>query len=117
MSGTHGACNQRIGAVNPQAAERQFYKEDKALRGKQSENVTVEVHEFNTEFLIKTRSFIRIKNPFSSSKHKDDKLAGTAHSMSTLNGKLRLLVEKNTDFKHIFLLAYCCSAGEKLPAP
>ncbi|MEX3639511.1 hypothetical protein [Paraburkholderia sp. BR14320] len=91
MSGTHGYCSGRVGAVATR--EQRFAEEDRVLAHpmtKDNNAVAVVVHDFNT-----------------------DKLPAPDYvsaAMAKLNADIRSIVRTDTG-NHVFLLAYCCSAG------
>lgn len=91
MSGTHGYCNGKVGAVATR--EQKFAAEDREHihpTTKDNKPVTLAVHDFNTSNLPGV-----------------DKVTS---AMAKLNGDMRTLVG-NTPGTSTFLLAYCCSAG------
>lgn len=93
MSGTHGYCSGKVGAVA--TAEQKFANEDRALanpRTKDGKPVTLVVHDFNTAGL------------------KPDPVTA---AMAKLNGDMRNIVGNRDASLVSFLLAYCCSAGTK----
>lgn len=91
MSGTHGYCNGRVGAVATR--EEKFADEDRRLAKpttKDGKSISLVVHDFNTGGLGQSP---------------DPVTAG----MSKLNTEIRSIVTNGA--KATFLLAYCCSAG------
>ncbi len=91
MSGTHGYCNGRIGAVATR--EQKFADQDRKLASPKTQDrkpVDVVVHDFNNGKL-------------------SDPDPVTA-AMAKLNQDIRSFVT-DTSNAHTFLLAYCCSAG------
>ena len=96
MSGTHGFCSGAIGAVA--SREQKFAEEDLALAApttKDKHPITLNVIDFNT--LAPSASRNRV-----------------AEAMALLNQQIRGTAAKDPQLQ-TFLLAYCCSAGEKLP--
>ncbi|BAY61374.1 hypothetical protein NIES22_14390 [Calothrix brevissima NIES-22] len=94
MSGTHGYCTGKIGAVATR--EEKFADQDRSLanpRTKDGKSVTLVVHDFNTGGLGSAPDRV------------------TA-AMSKLNTEMRT-IESAKPGKVTFLLAYCCSAGSK----
>ncbi|MDJ0902880.1 MAG: hypothetical protein QNJ55_29175 [Xenococcus sp. MO_188.B8] len=93
MSGTHGYCKGKVGAVATR--EEKFAAEDRQLvhpMTTDEKKVAIEVHDFNT-----------------------DKLPAPDYvtaAMAKLNEDMRKIVNKSTGTP-TFLLAYCCSAGTK----
>ncbi len=90
MSGTHGWCSGKVGAVATR--EEKFAAEDRALvapRTQDGKAVAVDVQDFNTAHLA-APDF-------------------TTAAMAKLNGDMRRLAAGPGT--HTFLLAYCCSAG------
>ena len=93
MSGTHGYCKGKVGAVATR--EEKFADQDRKLaspKTKDNQKVAVEVHDFNT-----------------------GKLSAPDHvtaAMATLNTDIRKIVTHSTG-TDTFLLAYCCSAGTR----
>lgn len=93
MSGTHGCCKNKVGAVA--SREEKFAKEDRALVSPLTSDgkvVKLEVHDFNT-----------------------NKLDGPDYvtsAMAKLNSDIRQIVQNHAGV-NTFLLAYCCSAGTK----
>jgi hypothetical protein len=93
MSGTHGYCSGKVGAVA--SREQKFAKEDRALatpKTKDNKTVAIDVQDFNTGKLP-APDYV------------------TA-AMAKLNTDMRNIVTTQPG-KHTFLLAYCCSAGTK----
>jgi hypothetical protein len=93
MSGTHGYCSGKIGAVATR--EEKFADEDRRLsapKTKDKKTVAVVVHDFNTNKLP-APDYV------------------TA-AMAKLNTDIRKIVTTGSG-THTFLLAYCCSAGDK----
>lgn len=93
MSGTHGYCGGQIGAVATR--EERFADEDRSLvapKTKDNKPIAVAVHDFNTN---------KLPAP--------DYVSA---AMAKLNGDMRALVE-STPGTNVFVLAYCCSAGQK----
>lgn len=93
MSGTHGYCSGKIGAVATR--EQKFAEEDRQLaEGKTSDGkpVQLDVRDFNTGNLSAP-----------------DVVTG---AMTNLNSEIRSIVGNNTG-NNVFILAYCCSAGTK----
>lgn len=91
MSGTHGYCSGQVGAVA--SREVKFAEEDRSLvqpKTKDNKPIVVDVHDFNNNHL-EAPDYV------------------TA-AMSKLNSDMREIVS-STNAKHVFLLAYCCSAG------
>ena len=94
MSGTHGHCGGRVGAVATR--EQVFANEDRALASPTTSDnkpVTVAVHDFNTGLFPDAE---------------DQVMA----AMSKLNSDMRSIVGNGAG-TNTFLLAYCCSAGTK----
>lgn len=92
MSGTHGYCTGRVGAVATR--EEKFADEDRGLANPHTQDgklVKLIVHDFNTE------TFISAPDP-------------VTEAMSKLNTDMRETALSNPG-KITFLLAYCCSAG------
>lgn len=93
MSGTHGYCENQVGAVADR--EEKFAEEDRSLVAPLTSDgkvVKLEVHDFNT-----------------------NKLAGPDYvtsAMAKLNSDMRQIVQSHAGV-NTFLLAYCCSAGTK----
>ncbi|MEM5332153.1 hypothetical protein VSR34_37495 [Paraburkholderia sp. JHI2823] len=93
MSGTHGYCGARVGAVATR--EQRFAEEDRALADPvtaDNKTIVVAVHDFNTS-----------------------KLPAPDHvsaAMTKLNKDIGNIVAE-TPGTPTFLLAYCCSAGTK----
>ena len=93
MSGTHGYCKGKVGAVATR--EEKFADQDRKLaspKTKDNKKVDVKVHDFNT-----------------------DKLPAPDYvtaAMAKLNQDIRKIVETHTG-TNTFLLAYCCSAGTR----
>lgn len=91
MSGTHGYCSGKVGAVA--SREQKFAQEDRHLaspKTKDNKSVSVAVHDFNTAKLP-APDYV------------------TA-AMAKLNTDMRAIVTTSQGI-HTFLLAYCCSAG------
>jgi len=91
MSGTHGYCSGKVGAVATR--EEKFANEDRALaspKTKDGQSVTLVVHDFNTGGLG--------PDP-------------VTQAMAKLNGDMRNIVGNHDASLVTFLLAYCCSAG------
>jgi hypothetical protein len=91
MSGTHGYCSGRVGAIA--AREEKFADEDRRLANpttKDGKSVSLVVHDFNTGGLGESP---------------DPVTAG----FQKLNTEIRSIAPNNA--KAAFLLAYCCSAG------
>ncbi len=91
MSGTHGYCGGKVGAVATR--DQRFAQQDRSLaspKTKDGHSVTIAVHDFNTAKLP-------APDPVTA-------------AMAKLNGDMRRIVG-NDGSKHSFLLAYCCSAG------
>lgn len=91
MSGTHGYCSGKVGAVATR--EEKFAAEDRSLaspKTKDKKAVAVAVHDFNTGKLA-------APDPMTA-------------AMAKLNQDMRAIVG-STPGTHTFLLAYCCSAG------
>lgn len=95
MSGTHGHCSGKVGAVATR--EEKFANEDRALadpKTKDGKTVTLVVHDFNTGNLAKD------PDP-------------ATQMMARLNGTMRDIVGNRDASAVSFLLAYCCSAGTR----
>ncbi|MCX5544950.1 hypothetical protein M3A49_36830 [Paraburkholderia sp. CNPSo 3076] len=93
MSGTHGCCVGRVGAVATR--EQRFAEEDRALAHPMTadnKTIVVAVHDFNTN---------KLPAP--------DYVSA---AMAKLNKDIRTIVAE-TPGTPTFLLAYCCSAGTK----
>ncbi|MEM5312612.1 hypothetical protein [Paraburkholderia sp. JHI869] len=93
MSGTHGYCAGRVGAVATR--EQRFAEEDRSLvhpRTADNKIIVVAVHDFNTN---------KLPAP--------DYVSA---AMSKLNKDMRTIVAE-TPGTPTFLLAYCCSAGTR----
>jgi hypothetical protein len=93
MSGTHGYCSGKVGAVATR--EEKFAAEDRGLahpKTRDGQTVTLVVHDFNTGGL----------GPDPVTK-----------AMSKLNGDMRNIVGNRSASLVTFLLAYCCSAGTR----
>ncbi|MFT0175093.1 hypothetical protein ACLKMY_40675 [Paraburkholderia mimosarum] len=93
MSGTHGYCRGRVGAVATR--EQRFAEEDRALADPvtaDNKTIVVAVHDFNTN---------KLPAP--------DYVSA---AMTKLNRDIRNIVAE-TPGTPTFLLAYCCSAGTK----
>jgi len=93
MSGTHGYCKGKIGAVATR--ERKFAEEDRRLafpKTSDKKEVAVEVHDFNNSNLTQPDH--------------------VTAAMAKLNNDIREIVDESTS-TDTFLLAYCCSAGTK----
>ncbi|GAB2932306.1 hypothetical protein [Rheinheimera gaetbuli] len=91
MSGTHGYCNGRIGAVADR--EEKFAKEDRCLASPVTADgkaVKLKVHDFNTD---------KLQAP--------DYVSA---AMAKLNSDIRNIVHSSSGV-NTFILAYCCSAG------
>lgn len=91
MSGTHGYCSGKVGAVATR--EQKFATEDMAVKNpktKDGKTVTLVVHDFNTGGLG--------PDP-------------VTQAMSKLNGDMRKIIGNRETSLITFLLAYCCSAG------
>ena len=91
MSGTHGYCTGRVGAVA--SRDQRFFDSDKKLASPKTAgglDVTLAVHDFHN-------AGFSGPDPVTA-------------AMAKLNGEMRRIV--GSDGKsHTFLLAYCCSAG------
>lgn len=93
MSGTHGYCDGKIGAVAQR--EEKFADEDRALASPKTRDqkpVAIAVHDFNNG---------NLPGP--------DRVTA---AMAKLNTDMRRIVG-NLPGTHTFLLAYCCSAGTR----
>lgn len=93
MSGTHGYCSGKVGAVA--SPEKRFYEEDKEINSPQTRGgstVTLKVHDFNNGDLGTYPDHV-------------------SAAMSKLNTCMRS--EIASPGTHTFLLAYCCSAGTR----
>ena len=93
MSGTHGYCSGKVGAVATR--EEKFADEDRKLaspKTKDQKPVAIVVHDFNTNKLP-APDYV------------------TA-AMAKLNTDIRNIVKTGSG-THAFLLAYCCSAGSQ----
>lgn len=93
MSGTHGYCRGKVGAVATR--EEKFANEDRALadpKTRDGQGVTLVVHDFNNGGLG--------PDP-------------VTQAMSKLNGDMRNIVGTRDASLVTFLLAYCCSAGTR----
>jgi hypothetical protein len=91
MSGTHGYCSGKVGAVATR--EEKFANEDRNLaspKTKDGKAVKLQVHDFNNGALS-------APDPVTA-------------AMAKLNQDMRSIVGSNAG-TNIFLLAYCCSAG------
>jgi len=91
MSGTHGYCSGKVGAVATR--EEKFAEQDRKLVLK-NEKVKVKVHDFNNGNV-------------------DSKPDIITNVMTLLNKTIKDIVKKNSNSTHTFLLAYCCSAGTR----
>ncbi|WP_404340181.1 hypothetical protein [Pseudoalteromonas mariniglutinosa] len=92
MSGTHGYCKGKVGAVATR--EQKFAEQDRALVAPKTADgysVNLAVHDFNTATLNEV-------DPITA-------------ALSKLNTDMRAIVGNNDNGKNTFLLAYCCSAG------
>ncbi len=92
MSGTHGYCNGRIGAVA--SRDERFLAADKRLLSPQTaggKTVKLDVHDFHNA---------NFSGP--------DPVTA---AMAKLNGEIRRIVGSGDGKAHTFLLAYCCSGG------
>ncbi|MEX4004882.1 hypothetical protein AB4Y38_39185 [Paraburkholderia sp. EG285A] len=93
MSGTHGCCVGRVGAVAMR--EQRFSEQDRALAHPMTADnkaIVVAVHDFNTN---------KLPAP--------DYVSA---AMAKLNKDIRTIVAETPGIP-TFLLAYCCSAGTK----
>jgi hypothetical protein len=94
MSGTHGYCAGKVGAVATR--DERFAQEDRQLvspRTADNHPVTLVVHDFNNQVP---------KGP--------DPITAV---MAKLNQDIRALVPTDGAALNTFLLAYCCSAGTR----
>lgn len=94
MSGTHGYCNGRVGAVA--SRDERFLESDKRLAAPKTSNgrdVKLSVHDFHNA---------NFSGP--------DPVTA---AMAKLNGEIRRIVGSGDGKGQAFLLAYCCSAGTK----
>lgn len=95
MSGTHGCCSGKVGAVATR--DQKFAEEDMRLlspKTKDGNPITLKVVDFNLDSITKDTS-----DPVTA-------------AMAKLNSAIRDNATKNGS-KQAFLLAYCCSAGTK----
>lgn len=101
MSGTHGYCNGRVGAVAK--PDQRFTQEDVeksmnlSLTTPDSKDVALLVHDFHT-------------GDFASDPDFNPKDGGVTVAMTKLNNDMRTIVSSKPGRKVKFLLAYCCSA-------
>lgn len=94
MSGTHGYCKGKVGAVATR--DERFANEDRALVNpvtSDNKPVVLVVHDFNNNVPPGP-------DPVTA-------------AMSKLNGDLRALFPEGKEASNTILLAYCCSAGTR----
>lgn len=104
MSGTHGFCEGKVGQVA--SRDQRFYFEDCSLAHPTTSDghrVTLDVQDFNTN--------IPMDPDWAKETPAEQLNLLQGAVMAKLNGDIRKLVPADEGAKHIFLLAYCCSAG------